>query len=128
MADINIKFPLKRGSSGAFETNKTTLEAVEDDLKMLILTNHGERVIHSDFGANLRKLIFEMRGPQLQSAIEDAIVAAVEKWMPFVNILNIEVIDSTKSSVIRENEVNIKITYSVGTIDDTKILLQKIRV
>ena len=58
---INVMFPMKKSSSGAFQTNITTFDAVRDDLKILLLTNHGERPIHYDFGANLRSAIFEQR-------------------------------------------------------------------
>jgi phage baseplate assembly protein W len=58
---INLKFPLRRSSAGAFETNVTTIAAVTDDLKILILTNFGERPMQYDFGANLRSVVFEQR-------------------------------------------------------------------
>ena len=56
---INLQFPLRRSSKGAFATNDSTINAVVDDLKLLLLTNHGERPVHGDFGANLRSIIFE---------------------------------------------------------------------
>jgi phage baseplate assembly protein W len=43
---IGIKYPLMRSSIGAFEVNRTTIDAVRDSLRILILTNHGERVIN----------------------------------------------------------------------------------
>lgn len=127
MTDINLKFPLQRGTSGAFETNKTTLDAVKDDLKMLILTNHGERVVNTDFGANLRGLIFELRGPELRAAIADRINAAVEKWMPYVNIIDVEVQDATTTPYLNDNQVHIGIRFSIGNIDEESLLAIKLR-
>lgn len=124
---INLKFPLKKSSKGSFEVNETTLDAVEDDLRILIMTNHGERPIHFDFGANLRKLLFDMRGEDLAQAIKDSIITAVEKWMPFVNILTVQVLDSTMNSNLKENEISIKVEFSVGKIDDTRIFTQQIK-
>jgi len=124
---INIKFPLTKGSQGAFDTNVDTLSAVTDDLRILILTNHGERPIHYDFGANLRKVIFEFRGSALRQAIKDSIEVAVEKWMPFVNLLDITVEESTVNPTLRDNEVLVKIKFSIGNIDVNTILVQRIR-
>lgn len=45
---IGIKYPMTRSSMGAFEVNRTTVDAVRDSLKILILTNHGERVVNYD--------------------------------------------------------------------------------
>ena len=112
---INIAFPLRKGSQGAFATNDTTLQAVADDLRMLILTNHNERVVHSDFGANLRPIIFEMSS-NVDQQIADAISSAVEKWMPFVNLIDIAVRDERTDANIRPNEIRVTITFSVNQI------------
>jgi phage baseplate assembly protein W len=124
---INFTFPMKRSSVGGFATNSTTLDAVESDLKILILSNFGDRPIHYDFGANLRGAIFEHQGNILRQVIKDLIVTAVEKWMPFCNILNVEVQDSTVNNLLGPNEINVKIEFSVGNIDVTRIFKQKIR-
>lgn len=124
---INLQFPMRRSIRGAFATNETTLEAVADDLKILILTNHGERPIHGDFGANLRKVIFEGQGRDVRQQIKDQISVAVAKWMPFVNLLEIDVDDSTSNTTLKLNEVHVKITFSVGNIDATKVLTQRIK-
>lgn len=114
--DINIKFPLKRGVKGAFETNRTTLDAVKDDLKILLLTNHGERPIHRTFGANLRSIMFDQGDFVLQKAA-DLITAAVEEWMPFVQIVSLEVKDETIDSTLHPNELNINISFRVGELE-----------
>jgi len=121
---INIRFPLRKSPKGAFETNQSTIQAVADDLRILILTNYGERPIHYDFGANLRRIIFE-QGPDVRQQISDAIVAAVDKWMPFVILQDVQVNDSSTSPTVRPNEVNVKITFSVGQLEG--VLEQRIR-
>jgi phage baseplate assembly protein W len=118
---------MRKSSKGAFDTNEDTLSAVADDLKILILTNHGERPIHYDFGANLRSVIFEFQGEDLRIAVQDLIRAAVDKWMPFVNLLNIGVEDSTTTTTLRNNEIHVTIEFSVGNIDSKRILKQRIR-
>lgn len=127
MADpINMKWPMRHGTKGAFETNEDTFDAILDDLKILILTNFGERPVHFDFGANLRPLIFELQGADLRQAINDSVIAAVEKWMPFVNVVNLTVDDETTVTTLRPNEVHITLEFSVGNIDITRILRQRI--
>ena len=110
---INIQFPLKRSSNGAFETNSTTVNAVADDLKILILTNHGERPIHKDYGANLRSVLFEPQDSSIKQKIADLIFVAVEKWMPFVFIGELDVVLSSEDLSLNSNEVRVKIKFSV---------------
>lgn len=121
---INFKFPLRRGSKGAFATNDSTIDAVIDDLKILILSNHGERPIHGDFGANLRSIAFES-GATILTKAEDLILAAVEKWMPFVTVVEIQAFNSSNDVTVRENEIRVKIRFEVGQIEG--VLDQRIR-
>lgn len=123
---INIKFPLRPGAQGAFETNDTTIEAVKDDIRILLITNHGERPVQYDFGCNLRALLFENMTDDLSVRIEDAITAAIDKWMPFVTILSVDVLTSITDSTLRENEVLINLNFAVGQQQD--LLQQRIRV
>jgi len=120
---INIRFPPRRSFKGAFDTNQSTVDAIADDLRILLLSNFGERPVHHDFGANLRSIIFE-QGPDVPQQVRDAISSAVEKWMPFVSILDIEVTDDTVNTTLRPNEIHVKINFSVSGIEGA--LSQKI--
>lgn len=122
---INLKFPLKRSPKGAFEVNNTTIAAVTDDLRILLLTNYGERPIHYDFGANLRRVLFEQEGADVRQRVADSIVSAVERWMPFVFLEEITVDDSTTKPTLRPNEVRVTIKFSVAGVQG--ILSQEIR-
>lgn len=111
---LNLTFPLRTGLAGAFETNKTTIDAVKDDLRILLLTNHGERLIYSDFGANLRGLLFENMSQDFEVKIQDSIVVATEKWMPFITIKDIQVKTGQTDLSLGSNETKIKIFFSVN--------------
>ena len=124
MSSINYRFPFRRSSRGAFATNNTTLDAVVDDLRILLLSNYGERPIHGDFGANLRSIVFDQEGDVLRKA-EDLILAAIDKWMPFVTVTSITVSDSRTDTSVRSNEIRIKLIFEVGQIEG--VLDQRIR-
>lgn len=127
MATINLQFPLKKSAQGAFATNEDTLDAIADDLRILLLSNYGERPILYDFGANLRSVIFESQGESLRQRTSDLIQAAVEKWMPYVRLVRIDVEDFTINSTLLDNEIHVELEFSVGDIDITKVLSQRIR-
>jgi len=123
---INIKFPLAHSPKGAFATNDTTHLAVLDDLKILLLTNYGERPIHWDFGANIRPLLFELKGPDLFQAVQDAVLTAVEKWMPFVNVVNLDVADESTDPTLGPNQIQVRLEFTVGKIEIVSTLTQRI--
>lgn len=121
---VNIAFPLRPGTAGAFATNESTIEAVKDDLVILLLSNHGERPIHGDYGANLRKVLFEP-GPNVLQRAEDLVLAAIEKWMPFLKVDELIISDSSTDSTVGSNELRIRINFSAGQLEGS--LDQRIR-
>lgn len=113
---INLKFPLRKSPNGAFQANYTTIEAVKDDLRMLLLTNHGERPCLYDFGANLIQALFNEPGVNVNQQVADLIISAVAKWMPGVTIDDLQVSDSNSDLTVAPHKVKVKIQFSVGQI------------
>ena len=114
---LNLKYPLRMSANGGFQVNTTTLDAVKDDLRVLLLTNHNERLVHATFGANLRKFLFENMSQDFEEKIQDAIVTAAARWMPFVLITDIQVKTGQTDLSLNPNETRIKIFFSINNTD-----------
>ena len=50
---LNLKFPLKSFKRGFFQGNTDTISAVRENIKTLLLTLKGERVMHAEMGTNI---------------------------------------------------------------------------
>jgi len=89
---VGILTPLQFGNDGNFFRVSTTLaDQVADNLKNLLLTNWGERVIHFDFGANLKPLLSEMVSlDDFDGEACSRIKGAVDRWMPFISLEGFE--------------------------------------
>ena len=75
---------------GVFAVNYTTLNQAKDNIKNLILTRKGERLMQPDFGCDVWKVLFEpMDGSIIENQIENYILDAVETWLPYLTITNI---------------------------------------
>ena len=91
---IGIKTPLalSTGKSNLFDMHYNPEDQIQDNLKNLILTDHGERLGRDDFGANLGSLTFDlssMKDYEMQVAVQ--IRNAVDKFMPIVELDDIAV-------------------------------------
>ena len=74
-------------SNGIFSVNFTTLNQAKDNLKNLILTRKGERLMQPEFGCDIWKVLFEpLDGEAVERVIENSIVEAVSIWLPYLNI------------------------------------------
>lgn len=111
---IGFSFPLEKSPEGAFLMNHSTIDEIRDGLRILILTNHGERKGAYTYGANLLSALFDEPGVDTKQRITDLIIAAVERWLPSVSIENIEVRDHNTDNSISPNKVKVKISFSVG--------------
>ena len=85
---------------------------IKDNFKNLLLTNHGERLMLADFGANLKPLTFELQSEGGVTAALRRIKDATQKFMPFINLLTFEPVklQNTDSSIAK---IGARITYSV---------------
>lgn len=127
MSSIGFKFPFTQstGSLGYFETSKTEVEAVGQNLRALILTNWGERVNHYDLGCNLVEFLFEnFSDVDLRERISDRIISQVSKWMPFVNVVDLRVLFSDDDPSIPDHGVGVRIKFSLASRPDIAEVLE----
>ena len=97
---------------GIFAVNYTTLTQAKDNLKNLILTRKGERIMNPTFGCDIYKVLFEqMDGGLIESKIESTILDAVSNWLPYLSID--EIIFDYDDNVIDNNRINLEVKFSL---------------
>lgn len=112
---IGITLPIQIGNV-AFNQSFTTAEQVKSNIKNLLLTKKGERVMQPEFGSGLQELLFEFNDDTLADKIEAAITHALENWLPYVTAQHID-IEQTNDNKDR-NLVNVSITFSLLNTPD----------
>tara|TARA_R110000803_G_scaffold75679_4_gene140041 strand:- start:1 stop:378 length:378 start_codon:yes stop_codon:yes gene_type:complete len=117
---LSIALPLSLDEKdGPYKSNVTLDEVAQQNIKMIVLTNPGERVMEPDFGVGIRNYLFEQETPFLINDIRTRINNQVEKYAPFIKIreLNID-IDSDNGFL------SVQIKYAVpagGIVSDLTI-------
>ena len=111
---IGIDLPIRRsdGPEGFFYSTKTTLEAIKNNIRSLLLTNNGERLFQPTLGLNLRKYLFEQMDDDAKGKMKAEIVDKFKFWLPFVEINDLRVSMSRQDDV-GKNQMNIKVIYKV---------------
>jgi len=126
MPGISPKLPLMISTEdGPYRLNKTVQAALAQDLKMIILTNPGERMMDPSFGAGVRTYIFENFSPSIYDDITSSIMRQVEAYLPQIVIDKItfnESEDQEISDLMDNNILSITITYSVPPISEQQSL------
>ena len=112
---IGIRFPLDHSQEGFFYKTKTIREQVKSNIRNLLLTEKGERVFQSNFGTNLKSLLFEQITPSGLENIENDIRESLSTWLPYVNTNNLIVVQDDRNS----NQVLISLEYSTTLEPET---------
>lgn len=90
--------PLQLENNGYFGTNKNLLKQLKSNLTNLLRTRKGERLHQPNFGCDIHKFVFEQHTPETVENAYTSVVDAVEVWMPFLEVLNVN-LENTISDI-----------------------------
>lgn len=101
-------------TDGIFATNYTTLSQAKDNIKNLLLTQKGERLMQPDFGCDIWKVLFEPSvDGDIDYTIEKSILEAVNIWLPYLSINQI-IIDNDDEQK-DNNRIGLEINFSLAS-------------
>lgn len=117
---LSPKLPLSYHPSDGYAMNKEFGEMIKQNLKMLILTNPGERIMIPSFGVGLKRFLFEPN-IDVESRIAQKIGEQVNRYMPFVEVQEIIFGDSATNAFYDSpspiSTLNVKVRFVVVPID-----------
>ena len=90
MAGLSPKLPILRDSTNGYALTQTYIEMVSQNLKNLLLTIPGERMMDPLFGVGLKKFLFEQQDISTYSIIHATLLEQAKAYMPFIDIYDVE--------------------------------------
>ena len=115
---INLKFPLKSYRRGFFQGNTDTISAVRENIKTLLLTRKGERVMHSNLGTSIPVLQGQLFEPTTKDEtfenIRLEIETAIQSYLPYIRVLNIRMITQEEEPTLGNNKIRISMSYAIS--------------
>jgi phage baseplate assembly protein W len=78
-------FPPRVGTDGRLAWSAGE-ENVRESIRLILLTEPGERLMREDFGCGLRQFLFEPNTPTTRALIRERILRALARWEPRVRI------------------------------------------
>ena len=109
---IGVNLPFTRDNkTGWFDQSFTTLDAAKSNLRNLLLTMKGERLMQPNLGIELRSLLFEQIDESTLISIQDTILDSLEFWLPFVEVQDIQILNDDRRTDI--NQIVVKIIFNI---------------
>ncbi len=112
---IDYPFHKSNGVEGWFKSTATTIEAVKNNIKLLLQTERGERLMQPNLGVALKRFLFQQVDSDTIISIQNEIIDVMSFWLPFVEIKDIDILFNKEM-----NTINIKVTFNI--IRDPNIL------
>jgi len=108
---ISAKLPLAyTKADGPYLLTKDLTENTKQNLKTLIFTNPGERVMNVDFGVGFSALLFENATDSVLEDLRERLFTQVDKYLPFVRIVDVK-------TELNENTAFLRVEYVISGLN-----------
>tara|TARA_R110001583_G_scaffold84781_2_gene222644 strand:- start:12685 stop:13062 length:378 start_codon:yes stop_codon:yes gene_type:complete len=115
---IGARLPIARDPDGDYMLLQNLKGTARQNLKMIVLTDPGERVRMPGFGAGVRRLLFENTGGQILSAVKGRIKSQAATYIPWIDIGGVTTSMNPDSGVL-----SIVITFSIPALGGVRDIL-----
>ena len=113
MSGLSVVLPLYTDPINGYGLNQTHKQLVNQNFKMLILTAPGERIMDPQFGVGLRNFLFEIDSPFVRTSIMEKIDEQVNRYMPYLEIVDILFRSPEDDDLLDTNFLGITIKYLI---------------
>ena len=128
-SDIDLKYYPKRGT--VFEDGqrrgdifkKEDVKSIDQSIQNILLTNHYEKPFDPFFGANLRRLLFELNTMIAEDDVEETVTRALERDEPRVEVLSVDVYDAGAAKQIPKGAPNVFFYANSGQSDHYSLIV-----
>ena len=100
---------------------------MRENIKTLLLTTKGERVMHGELGTNIPVLQGQLFEPITRDEtfenIRLEIETAVQTYLPYIRILNISMVTQEEEPALGNNKIRVNMAY---TISDQSALVDNV--
>tara|TARA_B000000532_G_scaffold56065_1_gene43620 strand:- start:187 stop:618 length:432 start_codon:yes stop_codon:yes gene_type:complete len=120
---VGITLPIQRGDDGYFRQSFKTFDQVRSNLKNLLLTKRGERILQPDFGSGLHDLLFNPATEKFEEDLENTINDAVAQWLPYIIVEDINIDISKEMTDNNQAKVSLKFRQEGDQTLDTLTFL-----
>jgi hypothetical protein len=110
-----ISFPPRIDANGRVAWSEGT-QNIRESIKIILLTELGERLMLSEFGAGLKNFLYEPNTVETRRLIEEQITHALNQWEPRIQLQEVNVEEDTNDSQQAIATITYKLTATQQVI------------
>ncbi|MGV9385754.1 GPW/gp25 family protein [Nonomuraea sp. NPDC003707] len=110
-----LAFPVRLGVAGLAES--TGAAKIEESIRIILGTQHGERVMRPRFGCNLKSLAFAPNNRSTADLARYYVTEGLAQWEPRIEVLNVEVAnDNVRARLLIDIRYRLRATRDVRNL------------
>tara|TARA_B100000900_G_scaffold413956_1_gene439219 strand:+ start:611 stop:1057 length:447 start_codon:yes stop_codon:yes gene_type:complete len=119
---LSPKLPLTYDEQQGYRMNTGFVELVIQNLKMLILTIPGERIMEPDFGVGLKTFLFEQNVERVHGTIAAKIKRQAQRYIPSISITSVDFFTSENTVDMPDNYLHIAVSFYIKPLETSSKL------
>jgi len=124
---LSAKLPLSVSNAfGPYDLNRTFEDLAKQNLKMLILTVPGERIMYPTFGVGLKQYLFEQNDITTYSDVVDRIKSQVAIHLPYIRIDKIDFGIPESNPDLYPHDLSLSIFFTIVPLQQNTLLEIKV--
>lgn len=116
----SVKLPLSENLHDIGSYNSTLTELIRQNIKMILLTVPGERIMYPEFGVGLRNFLFQPNDEVLVGQIENRIEDQIAKYAAGISIDFLEIQTNQDNYVVG---VKLVVSFASENIFNLEIIV-----
>ncbi|MFI8835028.1 GPW/gp25 family protein [Streptomyces afghaniensis] len=93
-----LAHPVRWGNAGLAES--AGRRKIQESIRIILGTQHGERLMRPDYGCNLKRLMFAPNNESTASLARYYVEEGLSRWEPRIELLDVTVHNDTGSSAL----------------------------
>ena len=108
---IAVRLPVARSTDDGYELVDSYNDLARQNLKMLVLTVPGERMMDPEFGVGARHFLFEQMTTETKERFRSRLLEQQQRYLPYLTITDVQFSSTETNPEMPENRLDIRIFY-----------------
>ena len=117
-------FPVGSRSTGGYLFKQAGIDLIKNNLKQLLRTEKGERVMMPNYGVSLRKFVFQPMDQQTFEELTQEVQSAISKYATGVKIIKLAVVRDDRTGFEDLGSLIVKLSLELRELENQVISLE----
>mgnify|MGYP003116532686 FL=1 len=123
MPGLGARLPLNTSlEDGPYELLQDIKQVAAQNIKMLIFTNPGERIMDINFGVGIKRYLFRQNTQITYNTLKGRIREQLATYLPYVKIEKLYINSPLNNPNLPENFMGLRIEYKIVPFNERDVL------